>query len=63
MEKFKQMKIKEMFNIWKSKYVVNYSDWIKKHDDGSEFRDIAIFKNKKKKDIFIWKLLIDNTNW
>jgi hypothetical protein len=31
-------------NIGKSKYVVSYHDGIKKHDDGSPFFDIKIFK-------------------
>ena len=47
------MKIKLIYNVGKSKYVVNYSDWTKKHQDGSEFYDIAIFSNKKKRDDFI----------
>ena len=34
-------------NIGKSKYVVNYHNGEKKHPDGSEFFDIAIFRNKK----------------
>jgi len=35
-------------NIGKVKYVVNYHDGKKAHRDGSEFFDIATFKNKKK---------------
>ena len=50
------MKIKEQQNIGKAKYVVNYSDGTKKHKDGSEFWDIAIFKSKKTKDDFVSKL-------
>lgn len=34
-------------NIGKAKYVVNSHDGEKKHPDGSDFYDIAIFKNKK----------------
>jgi hypothetical protein len=41
------------YNIGHAKYVVNYSDGTKKHKDGSEFFDIAIFKNKKKMAAFI----------
>ena len=36
-----------MFNVGKAKYVVNYYDGEKSHDDGSDFFDMAIFKNKK----------------
>jgi hypothetical protein len=36
-----------MTNIGKAKYVVNIHDGIKKHDDGSDFYDIKIFRNKK----------------
>ena len=39
-------------NIGKAKYVVNYYQG-KKHDDGSEFWDIAIFKSKIKMHQFI----------
>jgi len=35
------------YNIGKSKYVINYHNGIKKHNDNSDFFDIAIFKNKK----------------
>jgi len=49
------LKIKEMSNVGVSKYVVNYYTG-KKHNDGSDFYDIAIFKNRKKKDIFITEL-------
>ena len=37
-----------MYGIGKSKYVVNFHDGIKKHNDGSDFYDIKIFKNKVK---------------
>lgn len=40
-------------NIGKAKYVVNFHDGEKKHRDGSEFFDIAIFSNKKKMGIFV----------
>jgi predicted RNA-binding protein with TRAM domain len=41
------------YNIGKSKYVVNFHDGKKKHDDGSEFYDIEIFKNKRELNNFI----------
>jgi len=34
-------------NIGLAKYVLNFYDGIKKHKDGSNFYDIAIFHNKK----------------
>jgi len=40
------------YNIGKAKYVVNFYDGVKKHNDGSPFFDIAIFKNKKKLNTF-----------
>ena len=43
--------------IGKAKYDVAYQDRIKKHQDGSEFFDIAIFKNVKTLDTFINDLL------
>lgn len=46
-------------NIGSSKYVVNYHDGIKRNEDGSTFFDIAIFKNKRKMNLFV-KNLIDN---
>lgn len=49
----------EMFGIGSSKYVVNYHDGKKTHNDGSPFFDIAIFKNKIEKDRFINKLRAD----
>jgi hypothetical protein len=44
------------YNIGKSKYVVSYYDGIKKHNDGSRFYDMAIFKNKRKLKQFIKEL-------
>lgn len=35
------------YNIGKAKYVINTHDGVKKHNDGSMFFDIHIFKNKK----------------
>jgi translation initiation factor 1 (eIF-1/SUI1) len=46
----------EQYGIGKSKYVVNYYDGEKKHKDGSEFYDIAIFKNKTALQKFLNKL-------
>ncbi len=34
-------------NIGHAKYVVNFHDGIKKHNDGSDFFDIRIFKNQQ----------------
>lgn len=48
-----------MQNVGTAKYVVNYHDGIKKHKDGSEFYDIAIFRNKKKMSSFVSKLKKD----
>jgi len=44
-------------NIGTVKYTVNYHDGIKKNRDGSNFSDLATFKNKKKRDIFVKDLL------
>lgn len=41
-----------MYNIGRSKYVVNHHDGVKTHQDGSPFFDIAIFKNKKNLNAF-----------
>ena len=46
-------------NIGRAKYVVNYHDGIKKHEDGSEFYNIAIFKNKDKLGTFIMGLIFN----
>ena len=48
-----------MTNIGRAKYVVNYHDGLKKHNDGSDFFDIAIFKNKNKLNTFINELYRD----
>lgn len=45
-----------MYNVGKCKYIVNYHDGLKKHNDGSKFYDIAIFKNKKDLNNFIKEL-------
>ena len=43
-------------NVGTAKYVVNYYNGVKKHGDGSDFYDIAIFSNKKKLDDFVKEL-------
>lgn len=43
----------EMQNVGTTKYVVNYHDGVQTHKDGSEFFDIRLFKNKRKKDKFV----------
>ena len=45
-----------MYGVGRSKYVVNYHDGVKTHKDGSEFFDIAIFKNKIEFNKFVNKL-------
>lgn len=42
--------------IGKSKYVVNFHNGVKKHEDGSPFYDINIFRNKKSMEQFINRL-------
>lgn len=44
------------FNVGSAKYLVSYHNGEKFHPDGSEFFDIAIFKNKKKLNEFIKEL-------
>ncbi len=44
-------------NIGKAKYTISYHDGIQRHKDGSSFFSIAIFKNKKKLNGFIKKLV------
>ena len=46
-----------MKDIGKCRYVVNYHDGIKKHEDGSDFFDIAIQSNKINHNIFIKRLV------
>ena len=41
------------YNVGKAKYTVSFHDGESKHSDGSDFFDIAIFKNKKKLTKFI----------
>tara|TARA_R110002094_G_scaffold157781_1_gene144021 strand:- start:9947 stop:10123 length:177 start_codon:yes stop_codon:yes gene_type:complete len=47
----------EMQNVGMAKYLVNFHDGEKTHNDGSPFFDCRIFKNKKKKDSFIKQLI------
>ena len=42
-----------MYNVGKSKFVVNYHDRQKNHRDGSDFFDVAIFNNKRKFEAFV----------
>jgi hypothetical protein len=49
----------EQDNIGRSKYTVSYHNGIDTHKDGSPFYGIAIFKNKKKKQEFIKKLILE----
>lgn len=44
-------------NVGKSKYVVNYHDGVKTHQDGSPFFDIAIFTNKKDLNAYVKSLV------
>ena len=44
------------FGIGTAKYVVNFHDGIKRHNDGSRFYDIRIFSNKKEMVKFIKEL-------
>jgi len=44
-------------SVGKVKYLVSYYDGEKKHKDGSDFFDIACFKNRIKLNAFINELL------
>lgn len=56
-------KFNVMYGVGKTKYLVNYHDGIKTHNDGSEFYDIAIFKNKKKyRAIVTFEEITEETN-
>ena len=46
-----------MYNIGRVKYLVNYYNGVDTHQDGSEFYNIATFKNKVKLNKFIKDLL------
>ena len=47
------------YDIGKAKYVVNFHDGIKKHNDGSEFFDIRLFKSHKRMIHFAEKLRME----
>jgi hypothetical protein len=47
------MKVKIDYNIGKVKYLVSFSNGLKKHKDGSEFFDVKCFSSKKKMNKFI----------
>ena len=50
------MKIQIQHNIGKAKHIVSYSDGTKRNRDGSEFFDIAIFKNEREMERFVREL-------
>lgn len=45
-----------MQNVGTCKYLVSYHDGVKRYEDGSNYYDIEIFKNKRKMNSFISKL-------
>lgn len=45
------------YNVGKIKYLISYHNGEKKNEDGSDFFDITIFKNKKIMNTFINNLL------
>ena len=47
-----------MYNVGTSKYVVNFHDGVKTHNDGSPFFDVWTFTNKKVRNKFIKKLTL-----
>lgn len=51
-----------MYNVGKAKYLVNFHNGLSKHDDGSDFFDVRIFKNKLKLDEFIKILFSEGYN-
>ncbi len=53
----KEKVFNEMQNIGKVKYLVNYHDGEKTHDDGSPFFDVATFTNKVEKNVFVGALV------
>ena len=53
------LKINEMMNVGKAKYLVSYFTG-GKYPDGSDFYAIAIFKNKKNKDAFVKQLAVNS---
>lgn len=50
------MKFRWMTNIGRAKYVVSFHDGVKTHRDGSPFYDIAIFRNRKAMEEFLFSL-------
>ena len=44
-------------NVGRAKYTVSIHDGVSTHEDGSPFYGIEIFKNKKKKQAFVKKLI------
>lgn len=49
----------EMQNVGRAKYLVNFHDGEKTHNDGSPFYDVKIFKNKKVKNEFVKNLTLN----
>ena len=47
------MKYRIQYNIGKVKYIVSFFNGMKKHNDGSDFWDIACFHSKNKMNKFI----------
>ncbi|MFA7219076.1 MAG: hypothetical protein WC119_00930 [Synergistaceae bacterium] len=45
------------YNVGNAKYVVNFTDGHRRHNDGSAFYDIRTFKNKKKQESFVKELI------
>jgi hypothetical protein len=43
----------ERYGVGTTKYTVYFHDGVKTHRDGSEFFDVEMFRNRKKKDAFI----------
>lgn len=52
-------KFNVMYGVGTTKYLVNFHDGIKTHNDGSEFFDVKIFRNRKKFNSFIAELIAD----
>ncbi len=42
--------------IGSGRWIVNFHDGVKTHPDGSDFYDVAIFRNKRKMSAFIKEL-------
>ena len=56
------MSIKQFYimdNIGKCKYTVNTHNGVDKHKDGSDFFGVRIFKNKKKRNLYLKELKIE----